>query len=190
MPSLSLLLVTFGVIAVGMPALLGLAGWPQPRMLEFSGLILAALLTSTLAVQQFTAKDWATVPPSFVIDFTALLLLGPQAMLIVAAAGAIMQWLIDPQRVHWSRHGLSVATVLAAAQAASLVHTAVGGTIGTFIWPQQAVPIALAVIAYCVVKSASAEIIAPLITRQPINRSWPANLLRGVPGYFIGASLA
>ena len=51
-------------------------------------------------------------------------------------------------------------------------------------------PIALAVLAYCLVKSASAEIIVPLLTKQPINRSWPTSLLRGGPGYFIGASLA
>ena len=43
---------------------------------------------------------------------------------------------------------------------------------------------------YCFVKSASAEIIVPLVTRQPINRSWPKSLLRGCPSYFIGASLA
>ena len=30
----------------------------------------------------------------------------------------------------------------------------------------------------------------PLLTRQPINRSWPTSILRGGPGYFIGASLA
>jgi diguanylate cyclase (GGDEF)-like protein/PAS domain S-box-containing protein len=190
MPSRRSILVTFAVLAIGMPAVLPLAGWPQPRLLEFSGLILAALLTSALAVQRSAVKDWATTPPSFVIDFTALLLLGPQAMLVVAAAGAIMQELIEPQRVHWLRRLLSVVTVVAAAEAAALVHQALGGSIGTFTFPAQAVPIGLAVIAYCVVKSASAEIIAPLLTKQPINRSWPASLLRGAPGYFIGASLA
>ena len=30
----------------------------------------------------------------------------------------------------------------------------------------------------------------PLLTRQPINRSWPTSILRGGPSYFIGASLA
>ena len=190
MPSRRSIIVAFAALAIGAPALLGTAGWPQPRLLEFSGLILAALLTSALAVQQSAAKDWTTTPPSFVIEFTALLLLGPQAMLVVAAAGAIMQWLTDPQRLHWSRRVLSVATIVAAAQAAALVHQALGGVIGTFIWPQQAVPIALAVTAYCIVKSASAEIIAPLLAGQPLNRAWPASLLRGAPGYFIGASLA
>ena len=93
--------VAFAAIAIGAGVLLGLAGWPQPhRTLEFSGLILAAILTAALAMQQSTAKDWATMPPSFVIDFTALLLLGPHATMVVAAAGAVMQGLTDSQRSH------------------------------------------------------------------------------------------
>jgi diguanylate cyclase (GGDEF)-like protein len=169
-----------------------MAGWPQPdRTFELSGLILAALLTTALATQQLTAKDWANMPPSFVIDFTTLLLLGPQAALLVAAAGAIMQGLNDSERSHrFRRVLLNAATVVAAAQAAGAVHRVLGGTIGTFIWPQQSVPIALAVVTYCVVKSASGEIVVPLVTRRPINRSWLTSLLSGSPGYFIGSAVA
>ena len=79
---------------------------------------------------------------------------------------------------------------MAAIQAAGFAHHALGGTLGQFVWPWQGLPIAAAVIAYCVVQSASAEIIVPLIARQPINRSWPKSLLRGCPSYFIGASLS
>ena len=114
-----------------------MAGWPQPdRTLEFSGLILAALLTSALAMQHVTAKDWATMPPSFVVDLTTLLLLGPHAMTFVATAGAIMQGLTDREQPHRIRRVIvNVVTVVAAAQAAGLVHQALGGTIGTFTWP-------------------------------------------------------
>ena len=190
-PRLSVV-AAFAVIAIGAGVLLGLAGWPQPhRTLEFSGLILAAILASALATQQSTTKDWATMPPSFVIDFTTLLLLGPQATMLVAIAGAVMQGLMDARRPHWSRRLLfNAATVVVAVQAAGLAHRALGGTTGTFIWPWQGVPIALAVVAYCFVKSASAEIIVPFLTRQPVDRSWPRSILRGCPSYFIGASLA
>src|SRR5687767_7639731 len=93
------LVVAFALIASGAGVFLGLAGWPQPdRTLELSGLILAAMLASALAMQHSTAKDWTTMPPSFVIDFTALLLLGPQATIVVAIAGAGMQALTDSQR--------------------------------------------------------------------------------------------
>ena len=184
--------VAVALLTIGAGMLLGLAGLPQPdRTLEFSSLILAAMVTSALALQRSTTKDWAIMPPSFVVDFSALLLLGPDAMMLVATAGALVHGLTDAEVPHRLRRTLfTAATVVAAAQAAGLVHQVSGGTIGNFVWPAQGVPIALAVIAYCVVKSASAELIVPLLTRQSINRSWPASILRGAPLYLIGASIA
>ena len=184
--------VALAAIAIGAGVLLGLADWPQSgRTLEFSGLILAAILTSALATQQSTAKDWATMPPSFVIDFTSLLLLGPDATMLVAITGTVTQRLTDSQRSHPLRRMLlNAATVMVATQGAGFAHRALGGTMGPFMWPWQGVPIAAAVVAYCFVKSASAEIIVPLFTRQPVNRSWPKSMLRGCPSYVIGASLA
>jgi len=161
-----------------------------PIALEFSGLILAAILTSALAMPQSTTQDWATMPPSFVIDFTSLLLLGPHATMLVATAGTVTQGLTDSQGSHPPRRMLlNAATIMMATQAAGLAHRALGGTMGHFMWPGQGVPIAVAVVMYCFVKSASAEIIVPLFTRQPVNRSWPKSILQGCPSYFIGASV-
>ena len=183
--------VLFAAAAIGAGALLAYVGWPQPLpTVEFCGLILAAILTSTLATRPST-QDWATMPASFVIDFAALLLLGPNAMMLVATAGAVAHGLTDSQP---SRRGrrmlLNTATVIIATQAAGLAYQLLGGTMGQFTWPEQGVPIAAAVIAYCLVKCALAEVIVPLVSRQPVNRSWPKTLLRGCPNYGIGASLA
>jgi diguanylate cyclase (GGDEF)-like protein/PAS domain S-box-containing protein len=179
------------VLGFGVGVLLGFADWPHAqRTLEFSGLILAAILTSALAMPQSTTKDWATMPPSFVIDFTALLILGPNAGMLVAASGTITHSLTDSQRSGLLRRMfLNAATVMVATQAAGLVHRALGGTMGHFMWPGQGVPIAAAVVGYCFVKSASAEIIVPLLTKEPVDRSWPKGILEGCPSYFIGASL-
>jgi diguanylate cyclase (GGDEF)-like protein/PAS domain S-box-containing protein len=172
--------------------LLGFVGWPQPhRALEFSGLILAAILTSALAIEQSTTEDRATMLPSFVIDFTSLLLFGPHATMLVATAGSVTQGLADSRGSHPPRRMLlDAATVMIATQAAGLAHRALGGTMGPFIWPWQGVPIAAAVVGYYFVMSASAEVIVPLLTGQPVNRSWPKSALRGCPNYFIGAGLA
>src|SRR6266550_6780462 len=160
--------IAFAAIAIGAGVFLGFANWPQPpRILEFSGLILAAILTSSLAMRQSTTEDRATMPLSFVIDFTSLLLLGPHATMLVATAGTVTQRLADPERSHPSRRMLlNAATVTVATQAAGLAHRALGGTIGHFMWPAQGVPIAAAVVVYCLVKSASAEIIVPFLTKQ------------------------
>src|SRR6266487_1313508 len=193
-PSRRSCVLAFAALAIGAGVLLGLAGWPEPnRTIEFSSLIVAAILISALAVQRSATTDWATMPLSFVIDFASLLLLGPNATLLVASAGTITQGLTDSQRSHSHptfRTLMNVATVMLATQAAGLAHLALGGTMGHFMWPWQGVPIGAAVVAYCLVKSALAEIIVPLFSRQPVNRSWPKSLLRGCPNYFIGASVA
>ena len=185
--------VLFAAIAIGAGTLLGLAGWPQPnRTLEFSTLILAAILTSALAMPRPTTKDWATMPPAFVIDFVSLLLLGPHATTLVATAGTVTNGLTDSDRSQPIRRTvLNTAIVIVAIQASGYAYAAIASTTDLFtVWPGEGVPIAAAVIAYCFVKSVSAEIILPLVTRQPINRSWPMNLLRGCPTYVIGASVA
>src|SRR5258706_3490342 len=185
-------LIAFAAIAIGTGTLLGFAGWPEPhRTLEFSGLILAAILTAALAMRQSTAQDWATMSPSFVIDFISLLLLGPNATMLVATAGTVTQGFTDSPHPHPARRVfLNAATVMVATQAAGFAHRALGGTMGHFTWPGQGAPIAAAVVAYCLVKSAFADILVPLVTKQPVNRSWPKSMLRGCPNYCIGASLA
>ena len=166
-------------------------GGPPDWILKFSGLILAAVLTSAVAKQRPSTTDWATMPTSFVIEFVSLVLLGPNATMLVVTAGMVTQWRVDPPRSHPLRRLLvNLATVMVATQAAGFGHRSLGGTTGGFAWPWQGVPIAAAVIAYCLVKSAAAEIILPLFARQPINRSWPQSMLRGCPSYLIGASLA
>ena len=171
---------------------LGAAGWPQPnRMPEFSILVLAAMLASVLRTEGRAARVWTTVPLSFVIDFTALLLLGPQAMIAVAAAGVVVRGLAHPRRPRPLRNGMvNAAVTLAAALAAGWVHRFGGGTVARFAWPEQAVPIALAVVAYCAVKSISFNVLLRLVTRQPIDSAWPVHLIRAVPGFVIGAAVA
>ena len=184
--------VAFAALAVGAGVLLGLADWPQPhRTFEFSALILAAILTHALAMRQSITQDWATMPLSFVVDFTSLLLLGPNATMLVVTAGTVTQGLTDSEQSTPPRGMLlNVVTAVVATQAAGVVHQALGGTRGHFMWPGQGVPIAAAVVGYCLVKSALADIIVPLFTRQAVNRSWLKSNLRGCPNYCIGASLA
>ena len=151
----SLVVTAFAALAITTGVSLGTVGWLQPDWtLSSSGLILVALLTSALAMRHVTAKDWSTMLPSFVADLTTLLLLGPDAMTVVATAGAIMQGLSDQEQQHRIRRvSFNVVTAVAAAQAAGLAHQFLGGTIGAFKWPEQGLPIALAVSGYCVVKS-------------------------------------
>src|SRR5262249_51122210 len=183
--------VAFAAFAIGAGLFLGFAGWPQPhRTFEFSGLILAAILTSALSMPSVT-KDWPTMPPSFVIDFISLLFLGPSAALLCVGVRLITERLTDSHRTRSVRQVLvNAAAEILAIQAAGLAHKSLGGTLGQFAWPQQGVPIAAAVLGYCFVKSASAEVIEPFFMKRPIKQSWPQSLVRDCPNYFIGAAVA
>ena len=179
-------------IAAAAGAFLALNGWPQPeRVFEFAALMLSSALVSALTAQRSAARDWAIMPPSFIVNFAAILILGPHAASAVATTGAITQGLADADDSHRLRRGvINLVTVIAAVQAAGWTHQLTGGTLFNFTWPDQGLPIALAILAYCIVKSASAEIIVPFATRQPIDRSWPNSIVRGGPGYCIGAGVA
>jgi diguanylate cyclase (GGDEF)-like protein/PAS domain S-box-containing protein len=179
-------LVTSGVV------LLGILGWPQAdRVLEFSGLIVAAILTAVLAVQRPAAEDRGMMPLAFVIHFASLLMFGPHVTMIVIAAGVATHVLADSQRTRpLDRTLVNAATTMVSIQLAGLVHGVLGGTHGYFVWPWQGVPIGFAVATYAIVHSAVAGMIVPLVTRQPINRWWPSSVIRDCPHHVIGAGLA
>ena len=182
----------FPVLAIATAVSTSYLGWlPPHRTIELSGLVAAAVLTAPLTLQRWSARHWTIMPPSFIVEVMALLLFGPAVMTMIATAGALMLALGNADAAQpVRRSAINIATVAGAALAAGWLHRMLGGTVGTFVWPQQGLPIAAAVAGYCVVKSAVAEIVAPLITRRPINRSWPRDLVIGAPTYLVGASIA
>ena len=150
-----------------------------------------AILTSVLAVQRPVAEDRGMMPLAFVIHFASLLLFGPLVTMMVVTAGTAAYMLGDPQ---WTRPPerslMNAATTIAALHVAGVVHVVLGGTHGHFVWPWQGVPIASAAATYALAHTALAEIVVPLITGQPINRSWAGTVLRDCPHHVIGAGLA
>ncbi len=184
--------VVVAAIFIGAVVLAHLAGYPQsPRTLELSGLILAAILTSALRLQQSTTKDRAIMPPSFVITFSSLLLVGPEVATLVAAVGALTPRFAGSERGYPLGQVLfNVAIGSVATQIAGVAYRSLGGTTGDFAWPWQGVPIAAAVVGYHVTQGALAEVVLPFLARRPMNRSWPKNALRGSPVYLVGASVA
>jgi diguanylate cyclase (GGDEF)-like protein/PAS domain S-box-containing protein len=182
----------FAGIAVGAGILLGFVGWLQPhRTLELSGLILAAMLTAIVVPRQSGPDDSGLMPASFVVDFIALLLLGPHAAMLVAAAGSLTTELAHPARAARTRGTLvTLATVMAATQAAGWAYATLGGTTGGVDWPWHGVPIAAAVVAWYLVKLLSSDVVMPLVTGQPVSRPSPSRVLRGVPSHVVGAAVA
>jgi diguanylate cyclase (GGDEF)-like protein/PAS domain S-box-containing protein len=159
------------------------------RILELSALILIARLVAAAPRRRSAYPDWHVMPASFVVNFTSLLLFGPYAAMVVAAVGSSTELLAHPRRLQ-RRMLEHAAIVTAALLAAGAAHRSVGGIVGQVGWPLAGLSIAAAVITYCVIASTLADIVAPILTKQAMNRSWPQRLLSAVPTYIIGAGVA
>jgi diguanylate cyclase (GGDEF)-like protein/PAS domain S-box-containing protein len=178
-------------LAGGLGVVLWLSGWPHNLSPEFLILIAGATLVAAFATPAPTTRDWVAVPPSFVVEFCALLLVGAEAALLVVVAGVVTSWLTEPPATQTPRRRLlHGATRTLAVLVAGMVHSLLGGTVGGFEWPWQAAPILAALVAYCVVTSAELEAIVPLLHGQPVKPTWPDTVLRGAPGYALAASFA
>jgi diguanylate cyclase (GGDEF)-like protein/PAS domain S-box-containing protein len=185
-------LVVCAAVGSGLFAVPGLASWPPaPAAIAFAALALANVLLAALARPAWAEDDWTVVRPTFVVDMAALLLLGPSAGVIVSAAGVMARLLGEStDRSRLAETLLPATAPLLALEAAAFTHLALGGTIGSFVWPWQAVPIAAAVGAYSLVLSAVYEVAVPLLSGRRVLQSWPAVVLTGGPGYLTAAALA
>lgn len=185
-------LVAVAVIVVAAAWLPQLAGWAQPdRSLELALLFLAAILTAGLGVQHPATKDRGIMPPSFVITFSAMLLFDLNVAMLVALAASLIPALMAPMRSSmWGPILVDAGVSVAATQLGGVTYESVGGFFEGIVWPWHALPVAAAVVAYHLVQGALAEIVVPLLSRQPFSRSWPKKALRGCPMYLVGATVA
>jgi len=185
------LVAVAAVLTSGAGILFGLAGAPDlAAAAEFSSLALAAILLSVFAVPRSAAGIGTTMSPSFVFVFAVLLRFGGDAAAVVAlacaATSACAQWLLAypiPKVI------ANVATVIATLVAA-LVYQTLSGPLNSFAWPWHAAPIAVALLAYCVVASGATELLLPMLAEQAVDRTWPKSLLSTGPSYIIGTAIA
>src|SRR5262245_30544952 len=88
------LAAVFAAVALGVAAILGWTGWPEPnRIFDLPVLMTAALGASFMPLQRPATK--VVMQPSFVIEFASLLLLGPNAAMLLAGVRILIQRLID-----------------------------------------------------------------------------------------------
>ena len=185
-------LCALGVAAVGAGLLIAATDWPQlERSAEVTSLLLIAIASSAGSAQWPVGSFGAAMRPPFVVAFIALLLHGPGFGLAVATASALAQLLASRDGNEWRPESVSRAAIpIAAIGAAGAVHTLVGGSTGSVAWPWQAMLLASAIAAYCLVAGASAGLIVPAVAGQPVDASWLARAAASVPPHVLGATIA
>jgi diguanylate cyclase (GGDEF)-like protein/PAS domain S-box-containing protein len=191
MPSLHRLALAAAAAALtsGAGILFGFVGAPTAAV-AFSGVTLAAVLASAFAIPRSGAYAGATMRPSFVFTFLALLRFGGDAAILVAVACATTAALVQWRRADPLRHLVANVATVIATLAAAFLYQLTGGPAGAVDWPLRAVPIAAAVLAYWIVMSAITELALPLVAEQAIDRRWPGSLVGVGSAYVIGAAIA
>ena len=151
------------------------------------------LSASALSAVSFERSVGAPVmmPPTFAATFCALLLLGSDAALLVAAIGAATpRWKRVGRRYLVARILGNVAIAMIATEIAGLVHTSLGGAVAAFNSPWQALPIAGAAIGYYLLESGMANVVVPLFRTRSVNRTWSKWAIQGCSTFLVGAGLA
>jgi len=156
-----------------------------------AALTILSLITSGAKVRLPLARSTSTMTICYVIDFATLLLFGPAAATLTAAAGAWSQCVLRRQyRTPAYQTWFSVGTLALTVQAAGLSYSRLGGLPGL---RGAAFPVEALVAAGIVFFLANSLLVAgavALSTGQSTLRVWTAHYLWSWPGHLIGFSLA
>jgi diguanylate cyclase (GGDEF)-like protein/putative nucleotidyltransferase with HDIG domain len=168
-----------------------------PRSIANFGLFATLLVLSSLAsafkVSLPLASSGSTMSVSYAVDFAALLLLGADETMLVAAASAWSQCTFRTQsRTAPYRTLFSMASLVVTVKAVGVVYTWLGGPSPAQTFSLVAIPRPLvgAATTYFILNTAFVATAIALSTRQSLLKVWNENFLWSAPSYFFGAGAA
>jgi PAS domain S-box-containing protein len=152
-------------------------------------LVLLSSLTSAFKIQ-FPIASGSNMSVSYVVDIAALILRGPHATMIVAAASALAQSTLNAKsRNPFYRTLFNMAILVLTVQAAGQVYLRLGGT--PYAAPSTiALPLAGMALTYFVVNTVPIAIAIALATRQEAWRVWKTDFASSALSYVLGAAAA
>jgi diguanylate cyclase (GGDEF)-like protein/putative nucleotidyltransferase with HDIG domain len=159
----------------------------------FVTLLVCSSLASALKVSLPLASSSSTMSVSYAVDFAALLLLGADETMLVAAVSTWAQCTFRTQaRSSPHRTLFSMASLVLTVKAAGLAYTWLGGPPPghSFTMLSIAKPLVGAATTYFICNTLLIATAISLSTEQPIGRAWNENFLWSAPSYFVGAVAA
>ncbi|MBW8868175.1 MAG: hypothetical protein JF610_12750, partial [Acidobacteria bacterium] len=183
-PPVAARLFVVAVMAAGTLILAMFAPHSIANPLLFATLLACSSLASALKVRLPIASSGSTMSVSYAVDFAALLLLGADETMLVAAASAWSQCTFRTEsRTPPYRTLFSIASLLLTVKAAGLAYGWLGGaSTAAFLTPFEiAKPLVGAATTYFVFNTAFIATAIALSTRQRIFRVWNENFLWSAP---------
>jgi len=179
-----------GVIAAGAGLLASFGPSDYAPATLVATLAAAMLVVSYFKLRLPLAHGNSTISMAFAVDFVALLTVGADVAMIIAAAGVLVQCLMRVRRRQpLYRTAFSVATIVISVQAAGFMWTALGGSITEFGVANTIVPLTAMTLAYFAVDAGLvATAIALSSGLSPVRDAQP--FLATAPGYVLAATIA
>ena len=179
------------VIAIGAILLAYYMPWRSAHLPTFIVLLTLSSVTSVFKVTLPLARSGSTMSVSYAVDFAALLLLGPNETMLVAAASAWSQCSFRiKERNPLYRTLFSMACLVITVQAAGHVYIWLGGIPGVFDPWNTAKPLVGAATTYFLINTLMVATAIALSTEQGVIKVWNENFLWSAPSYFVGAGAA
>jgi hypothetical protein len=181
------------VLAAGAVVLVLFAPHTIPNPVVFVTLLVCSSLASALKVTLPLASSSSTMSVSYAVDFAALLLLGANETMLVAAVSTWAQCTFRTQvRSTPHRTLFSMASLVLTVKAAGVAYTWLGGPPPgqSFTMLTIAKPLVAAATTYFIGNTLLIATAISLSTQQPIGRAWNENFLWSAPSYFVGAVAA
>jgi PAS domain S-box-containing protein len=184
---------TVGVIILGAVTFAALV--PRAELtpaLPLIFFILLSSLTSAFKVH-FPIASGSNMSVSYVVDIAALILRGPHAGMIVAAASGLTQSTLNqptPRRNPVYRTLFNIAILVLTAEASGQVYIRLGGTPATVDLVPLVIPLAGMAFTYFFVNTVPIAIAIALATKQSAWRIWKTDFAPSGPSYILGAAAA
>jgi len=179
-----------GTIALAGAVLVTHVPTTLPNVPLFVALVLASSLASVMKVRLPLGAGSSNLSVSYTVDFAALLLLGPNPTMVVAALSALTQSTFRTARrnPHY-RVLFSIAALILTVQAAGWIFLLLGGRVGVFD-TDLIKPLVAAALVYYLLNTVTMAGAVGLSTGQSVWRVWQSNFLWTAPSYFVGAGAA
>ncbi|MDO8793112.1 MAG: HD domain-containing protein, partial [Vicinamibacterales bacterium] len=165
-----------------------LARFDEPVL--FGVLLVLSSATAVLKVQLPLITSSSTMSVSYAVDFASLLLIGPHATMLVAAASALSQCHLNTRtRTPVHRTLFSMAALVLAVEGAGLAFRLLGGgPVTGFV--ALAEPLVGAATVYFLINTVLVAAAIALSTDDSVIGTWRQNFLWSAPSYFVGAGSA